>query len=428
MRVPSRANPDASVASMTGEQRVERPNKVRLVALLGPAFVASIAYVDPGNVGANLSAGATYGYGLVWVLVAASAMAALVQYQSAKLGLVTGRSLTSLVEAWLTQSGRPRAWIWAYGAQAFVVAIATDLAEVVGGALALYLLFGVPLWLGSLIVGVLSVLLLHALRRRGEHVFELAVGGVLAIVVVGFVGALAFAPPSWPRTIEGLVPFVPDQKAWLLVAAMLGATVMPHAIYLHSSLAVDRHFRNGRRLHPLPDLLRAQRWDVGSALAVAGTVNIAMLLLAATTLQDAGGDTIEAAYHVFMTTLGPLAAVIFAIGLLASGIGSAIVGTHAGSRVLKDLAPVRLSPTVRRVATVAPAVLILITGVSPTVVLVVSQAVLSFGIALAVVPLALFTRSPRVMGDHADGVGMQIVNALITVALIALNIVTIATL
>lgn len=403
---------------MTGEGARQRVH-----TLLGPAFVAAIAYVDPGNVGANLSAGATYGYQLVWVLVLASAAAALIQYQSAKLGLVTGHSLTSLVRAWIARRGpTSHLWAWGYGAQAFVIAIATDLAEVVGGALALYLLFGTPLWLGGVIVALVSVLLLKLLRRHSARTFELAIGAFLMVIVIGFIGSLWFAPPAWDQVAQGLVPYVPDAEAWTLVGAMLGATVMPHAIYLHSDLAIDRHRPDGTLTQPFPHLLRAQKVDVGAALAIAGAVNISMILLAASTLQDTYGDTIEAAYQVFTTDLGHVAAIIFALGLLASGISSTIVGTHAGSQVLEELYPRSLPSMVRRVLTVGPAVVLLALNLSPTGILVGSQLVLSFGIALAMIPLALLTADRRVMGDYVDSWLMKIINAVLALVIVGLNL------
>ena len=255
------------------------------LTLLGPAFVAAIAYVDPGNVASNLSAGSTYAYTLVWVLVVANLMAVVVQYRSAKLGIVTGAPLAAIVVHRLNRRGR--GWSYAYGTQAFIVAVATDIAEVVGGALGLALLFGIPLWLGGLIVGATTLVLLWVRRRRGARAFAGAVAGFGALVVVAFVGGLFLAPPDPVATLRGLVPSIPDAGAWALAAAMLGATVMPHAIYLHSSLAVDRFRRGGHLIAPVGYLLRVQRWDVGIALVLAGTANIAMLLYGASALQGA---------------------------------------------------------------------------------------------------------------------------------------------
>lgn len=394
-----------------------------LLGLLGPAFVAAIAYVDPGNVGANLSAGSQYGYALVWVLVAASLMAAVIQYQSAKLGMVTGRPLTHHVQRWIDARTRSTTWRWAYGTQAFVMALATDLAEVVGGALALHLLFGLPLWLGGLLVGVVTIVLLRLLRRHSEVTFELAVAAFLALIVAGFYASMLWSKPDWGGVVRGMIPTIPDAAALPLVAAMLGATVMPHAIYLHSSMAIDRHRPDGAPTQPVPLLLRAQKLDVGAALVIAGSVNVAMVVLGAATLHGVPGDTIEAAHSTFGTALGQTAATIFALGLLASGLGSSIVGTHAGARILKDLFPRELPATSRRMLTIGPAVVILLTGVQPTTVLVWSQIVLSFGIALAMVPLALLTRDRDLMGEHVDRRPLQAVNAVIATLVVALNLV-----
>ena len=403
----------------------ETPSRARAWALgsLGPAFVASIAYVDPGNVAANASGGARYGYALVWVLALASLMAMVIQYQSAKLGLVTGLTLPQAIAGRFTGKSRV-VFTWGYPLQAFGIAIATDLAEVVGGALGLHLLFGIPLWLGGIIVGLASVVLLRVLRSHGERGFEIGIGAVLAIIVAGFLGALWFRPPDPAATLGGLLPQVPDRDAWPLIAAMLGATVMPHAIYLHSALAIDRFRPNGRPLdQPLPRLLRVQRLDVFAALLISGTVNIGMLLLGATTLVGTGGDTIEAAHSTLGAELGPLAAGIFAVGLIASGIGSAIVGTHAGSRILKDLNVWHVAPTARRMITVLPAVMLLLFGLPPTEVLIWSQVVLSFGVALAAAPLAIVTADRRLMGDYADRPLSRVLNWIIVATVIALNLV-----
>ncbi|MBK8446591.1 MAG: Nramp family divalent metal transporter [Micropruina sp.] len=399
---------------------------IRVWGLLGPAFVASVAYVDPGNVAANLSAGSRYGYALVWVLAAASGMAMLIQYQSAKLGLVTGATLPQLMHAKLEGKPWRRVVSAGYGVQAFVIAVATDVAEVVGGALALQLMFGTPLWLGGLIVGVVSVLLLWALRTQGERTFELAITAILAIICMGFLGALFWATPDWQQTAAGLVPSVPDADAWPLIAAMLGATVMPHAIYLHSALAIDRHRPTGRLDVPLPRLLQVQKLDVTLALLLSGSVNIGMLLLAAAALRGQTGDTIEAAFATIVERVGDLPALIFAIGLLASGVGSAVVGTHAGSRILKDLVGIPVAPTVRRIVTVGPAVLLLTLGLAPTQVLVWSQVVLSFGVALAAAPLAGFTGDRQLMGVHVDPPWLRVLNWTIVAAIVALNLVMIA--
>ena len=404
--------------------------------LLGPAFVAAIAYVDPGNVAANLTAGARFGYLLVWVLVVANLMAVLVQYLSAKLGIVTGRSLPETLGGKLSRPAR-----LAYWGQAELVAAATDLAEVIGGAIALNLLFGVPLVLGGVITGVVSLLILMVQQHGGQRMFEAVVTGMLVILTVGFCAGLFFAPPDAGGVLDGLVPRLAGADSLLLAASMLGATVMPHAIYLHSSLARDRH----RPLGPMSDtaggpasstdgseeavrartvrLLRATRLDVVLALVLAGGVNIGMLLLAAANLPGrAGTDTIEGAYAAIGDVLGGGIAVLFAIGLLFSGLASTSVGAYAGAEIMAGLLKVRVSLLVRRLVTLVPAVILLATGLSPTWLLVLSQVVLSFGIPFAMIPLVRLTRDRRLLGEFRNGVATQVVAWLVAVIIVALNV------
>ncbi|MBX3088028.1 MAG: Nramp family divalent metal transporter, partial [Cryobacterium sp.] len=266
--------------------------------LLGPAFVAAIAYVDPGNVAANLTGGARYGYLLVWVLVAANLMAAMVQYQSAKLGIVTGRTMPELLGERMRKG--PRLAFWA---QAELVAATTDLAEIIGGAIALYLLFHIPLFLGGLIVGVVSMVLLGLQSRFGQRPFEAVVIGLLAIIAVGFLAGLFVNPPDGGAILGGLVPRFDGVDSVLLAAGMLGATVMPHAIYVHSALARDRHGKATESSRA--GLLRSTKIDVFLALGIAGVVNIGMLLLAAVNLRGIENtDTIEGAHSAIEAALG----------------------------------------------------------------------------------------------------------------------------
>lgn len=386
------------------------------VLLLGPAFVAAVAYVDPGNVAANLTAGARYGYLLLWVLVLANAMAVLVQYQSAKLGLVTGRTLPELVGQRL---GRPARL--AYWAQAETVAAATDLAEVVGGALALWLLFGVPLPLGGVIVGLASLALL-ATSDRHQRRFEAVVVALLVVITAGFLVGLLFAPPDGGSVLRGLVPRFAGADSVLLAAGMLGATVMPHAIYAHSALVRDRHG------HPEPGraralLLRATRWDVGIALVVAGAVNVGLLLLAAAGLRGVDGtDTLEGAHAALAAGLGPGVALAFAVGLLASGLASTSVGAYAGATIMAGLLHRRVPMLVRRLVTLIPAVLLLAVGADPTWTLVISQVVLSFGIPFAVIPLVRLGRDRALMGVDRTGPWWYAVQLGVVAVVVALNL------
>ncbi|MEA5118051.1 MAG: Nramp family divalent metal transporter [Propionicimonas sp.] len=388
----------------------------RLHWLWGPAFVAAIAYVDPGNVAANLTAGARYGYLLVWVLVVANLMAVLVQYLSAKTGLVTGRSLPELLGQRLRRG--PRLLYWA---QAELVAAATDLAEVLGGAIALQILFGVPLLWGGVIVGAVSMLLLTVQSRRGQRPFEFVVMGLLLVITIGFVAGLFVSDVAWGEAAAGLVPRFEGTESVLLAASMLGATVMPHAIYVHSALARDRHGDTGKAA--LGRLLRATRGDVLASMLVAGAVNIAMLLLAADSLRGvAGTDSIQGAHQAISNTLGPAVGALFGIGLLASGLASTSVGCYAGASIMAGLLKVRVPMLARRVVTLAPALVVLALGVDPTWALVLSQVLLSVGIPFALVPLVSLTGNREVMGEQANSLRLRIAAWTVVGLIVALNL------
>lgn len=404
-------NPDSQPAP-----NAQAAAKKGLLPLLGPAFVAAVAYVDPGNVAANITAGARYGYLLVWVLVLANLMAVIIQYQSAKLGLVTGKSLPEILGERLPQGKRIAYWI-----QAEIIAAATDLAEIVGGAIALQLLFGLPLLAGGFIVGCVSLGLLIFQNERRQQQFETIVIGLLVIITVGFLSGLVISPPDPAAAFKGLLPRFAGTDTVLIAASMLGATVMPHAIYLHSSLVNHRFPDLGSR--DIPHLLRASKHDVAYALLVAGAVNIALLLLAASALAGKSGtDSIEGAHHAIESALGTTIGVIFAIGLLASGLASTSVGAYAGSEIMGGLLHVRVPLFARRLVTLLPALLILWLYPNPTWALVVSQVALSFGIPLAVIPLAVYTRRRELMGKYRDNTVMCWIMGAISLLIIALNL------
>ena len=388
--------------------------------LLGPAFVAAIAYVDPGNVAANISAGAQFGFALLWVIVLANVMAGLVQYLSAKLGLVTGRSLPEAIGGKLNRPARLAFWL-----QAEVVAMATDVAEVIGGAIALHILFGLPLLLGGIITGVVSLLLLRVQDQRGQRIFERVITGLLLVIAIGFTASFFVSTPPPGDVLGGLVPRFPGKESVLLAAAILGATVMPHAVYLHSGLARDRHGHPD----PGPDrrrLLRITRLDVGLAMVVAGAVNVAMLLVAALNMRGRGDvNSIEVAYAAVHDTVSPLIAVLFAIGLLASGLASASVGAYAGAMIMQGLLHRSVPMVLRRVATLAPALVILALGVNPTRTLVLSQVVLSFGIPFALLPLVRLTSNRALMGVDTNHRVTSAVGWVIGTMISLLNVVLI---
>jgi len=406
---------DGALATPLADVEAALPRRRRWSWLWGPAFVAAIAYVDPGNVAANLTAGARYGYLLVWVLVMANGMAVLVQYLSAKTGLVTGSSLPELLGARLRGGSRILYWL-----QAELVAAATDLAEVLGGAIALQILFGVPLVIGGVIVGAVSMVVLSIQTRRGQRPFEYVVMGLLLVITIGFMAGLFVSDVSWTDAAAGLVPRFDGGQSVLLAASMLGATVMPHAIYVHSALARDRH---GHRRDDLPRLLRATRWDVIASMVVAGAVNIAMLLLAAGNLQGVGGtDSIQGANDAISSDLGPTVGVLFGIGLLASGLASTSVGCYAGATVMSGLLRVRVPMLVRRAVTLVPALIILALGVNPTWALVLSQVLLSLGIPFALIPLVRLSSDRSLMGSHANATPLRVAAWVVVGLIVLLNL------
>lgn len=397
-----------------------RHSKGRLVPLLGPAFVAAVAYVDPGNVAANVTAGARYGYLLLWVLVLANVSAMIVQYLAAKLGIVTGKSLPQVLADRLPTPARIAYWL-----QAEVVAAATDLAEVIGGALALHLLFGIPLLWGGIILGAVSIMLLGVQSRKGQQRFEFVIMALLLVITLGFLAGLVVAPPNWGNTAEGLVPRFAGSDSVLVAASMLGATVMPHAVYLHSSLVNDRHGKAAGLGHlSRVQLLRATKVDVTWALTLAGLVNIGLLLLAASALQGVSGtDTIEGAHAAISHGLGSTVGVIFAVGLLASGLASTSIGAYAGSEIMRGLLHIKMSLLARRLITLTPALIILAAGAEPTWALVISQVVLSFGIPFAIIPLMALTRNKQLMGEFADTRKARIAGDVVATLIVSLNLV-----
>lgn len=409
------------------------PSIPRARWLLGPALVAGVAYLDPGNVATNMSAGAQFGYLLVWVVVLGNAMAWLIQYLSAKLGVVTGRSLAETLGS---RFRRP----WArrlYWLQAELVAMATDVAEVIGGAVALWILFDIPLLAGGVITAAVSMALLMVQSRGGAKPFEFAIIALMAIIAIGFTVGVFVGPPDAGSVAGGLVPRFEGTSSVLLAASILGATVMPHAIYAHSALSRDRFAdhrvpktagmnaserRFSGHASPVARILRATKWDVTIALAIAGTVNLAILLLGAANLPGVPGtDSLEGAHAALHDSLGAVIATLFAIGLLASGLASTAVGAYAGSEITQGLLKVRVPLLVRRVVTLIPALAILAVGYDPTMALILSQVVLSFGIPFALVPLVWLTARRDVLGAHRSRWWTTALGIAAAAFLIALN-------
>ncbi len=421
--LPAGLDPETALQSELSDlERLRGRGRLRTVlAVMGPAFVACIAYIDPGNFATNISAGSTYGYLLVWVLVSANLMAMLIQNLSAKIGIATGQNLPQLCRRHFRRPVVRGLWV-----QAEVVAMATDLAEFVGAALALNLLFGVPLFQAGLITAVASFAIL-ALQRRGYRRFELAIGFFLVIILLGFLYntlKIGFDPGA---TAAGLVPSFDGTNSVLLATGILGATVMPHVIYLHSALTQGR-------IRPRDDderrqLLRFQRLDVTIAMGIAGVVNLLMLIVAASLFFGgslAGTSTIEGAYAGFDQLVGSDAALAFGLALLASGFASASVGTYAGQVVMQGFIDRAIPLALRRAITMAPALIVLAIGVNPTDALIISQVVLSFGIPFALVPLVLLTRRADVMGALVNRRVTTTAAWLVAAVIIALNMFLVA--
>ncbi|HEX4806656.1 MAG TPA: Nramp family divalent metal transporter [Conexibacter sp.] len=412
------ASPTAAPPPSTLQRIRARPGLRGVLPLLGPAFVAAIAYVDPGNFATNVAGGAKYGYLLLWVVLAANLMAMVIQTLSAKLGLATGRNLPELCRERLGRRASIGLWI-----QAELVAMATDLAEFVGAAIALNLLFGVPLFAAGLMTGAVAFAIL-GLQARGYRRFELAVGGLMAIVLLGFLYETLKIGADWGAAAHGLlVPGFDGGGSILLAAGILGATVMPHVIYLHSALTQDRI--RARDDAERRELFRFMRIDVLVAMALAGVVNILMLTVAASLFHGSaltGVDSIEGAYDGFKTLVGGGAALAFAVALLASGFASSSVGTYAGQVVMQGFIRRAVPLALRRVVTMTPALLVLALGFDPTRSLVISQVVLSFGIPFALVPLVMLTSRRDVMGSFVNHRATTMTAWAIAAGIVALNV------
>jgi manganese transport protein len=386
----------------------------RVVPLLGPAFVACIAYVDPGNFATNFQAGAEHGYLLLWVVLAANLMAMLVQHLSSKLGIATGRSLPELCRDRFPRGVTLGLWL-----QAEVIAMATDLAEFVGAAIALNLLFGVPLLPAGVITGVVSFALL-GLEARGRRRFERVIIFFLGVITFGFLYDTVGIGFDTSDAARGLVPGLDGSGSVLLATGILGATVMPHVIYLHSALTDDRGAGDdGERRR----MLLINRVDVLAAMGLAGIVNMLMLIIAASLFHSHGLDvkTLEGAHAQLGNLAGDRAALAFALALLASGLASASVGTYAGQVVMQGFLNRGIPLAVRRLVTMAPSLVVLAAGLDPTQALVISQVVLSFGIPFALVPLLLMTADTGVMGDLVNGRATTVIAGVIAALIIALN-------
>jgi manganese transport protein len=390
----------------------------RLWPFLGPAFIACVAYIDPGNFATNIQGGAKFGYMLLWVVVAANLMAMLVQALSAKLGIATGMNLAEVCREQF-----PRPLVWAMWAIMEVVAMATDLAEFLGAALGFNLLFGMPLFVAALVTGVTTFVIL-GLERRGFRPLEAVISAMVGVIAVCYVVETILDRPDWGQIANhAFVPRFAGSESVLLATGILGATVMPHVVFLHSALTQGRIVT--RDPGELRRLFRFECVDVTLAMGLAGLVNAAMLIMAAATFFDRGlttVGTIEEAHRTLAPLLGSASSWIFAISLLASGLSSSTVGTMSGQVIMQGFLYRRIPIWLRRLVTMLPALVVIGIGLDPTRTLVLSQVVLSFGLPFALVPLVLFTARSDLMGVLVNRRGTTAVAGAITALIIGLNI------
>jgi manganese transport protein len=388
--------PGAAVPSPL-EQLLSKGRVRATLAMLGPAFVASIAYVDPGNFATNFAGGAQFGYLLLWVVLAANIIAMLIQYLSAKLGIATGLNLAENFRAHY-----PRPLTWGMWVQAEIMAMSTDIAEFLGGAIGLNLLFRVPLFPAGLMTGAIAFGIL-GLQKLGFRQFEVVITGLLGIIFLGFLYETLRIGPSARGSLNGLIPHLDGVTSVYLAVGIIGATIMPHAIYLHGALTQDRMpCRDDRERNRV---LRFERTDVIIALGLAGLVNMAMLAVAAKLFHTpalSGLSTLQQAHHQLGRLAGGTAALAFAVALLASGASSSSVGTYAGQVVMAGFVNLRIPLMLRRGLTMIPALIVIAAGVNPTRALVLSQVVLSFGIPFALIPLVLLTGRRDIMGAQVN--------------------------
>jgi manganese transport protein len=398
--------------------RSTRRGLLRILPFLGPAFVASVAYIDPGNFATNIQGGAEFGYRLVWVVLASNLMAMLVQTLSAKLGIATGQNLAEVCREQF-----PRPVVWVMWGLMEIVAMATDLAEFVGAAVGFNLLFGLPLMPAAILTGATTLVIL-ALERRGFRPLEAVITALVGVIAVAYLVETILDRPAWAMIAQSILhPVLGGREAILLAVGILGATVMPHVIFLHSSLTQSRivtaNAEQARRL------FRFEMLDVVVAMTLAGLVNAAMLVMAASTFWAHGLTkiaTLEEAHRTLTPLLGQASSVVFAVSLVASGLSSSTVGTMAGQIIMQGFLHRQVSVWIRRLVTMVPAIAVVAMGLDPTRTLVISQVVLSFGLPFALVPLVLFTRRRDLMGSLANARITTATAALMTALIVALNL------
>jgi manganese transport protein len=405
----------AAEAVLSGKSR--KSWVVRLLPFLGPAFIASIAYVDPGNFATNIQGGAQFGYELLWVIMGSNLMAMLLQALSAKLGIASGKNLAELC-----RENFSRPVVWTMWVLMELVAMATDLAEFLGAAVALNLLFGLPLWIAGLLTALITFVIL-SLERYGFRPLEAVISGFLGIIALSYLIELAMGHPDLAAIgYNTFVPHFSNSESVLLGAGILGATVMPHAIFLHSALTQGRVVV--KKPEQLRRLFRFEIIDVIIAMVIASGVNAAMLITAAAAFHGSNSNvgTLEQAYKTLSPLLGPAAGTAFGIALLASGLSSSSVGTMAGQVIMQGFLHFHIPPWIRRLITIIPSLIVIMIGLDPTRTLVISQVVLSFGLPFAVIPLIMFTSRKDIMGVLVNRWLTNLLAGICATLIIALNI------
>jgi len=400
-----------------GERILRGDRRFRLLPFLGPAFIACVAYIDPGNFATNIAGGSQFGYTLVWVIVASNLMAMLIQMLSAKLGIATGRNLPEVCRERFSHRTSILLWI-----QAELIAMATDLAEFLGAAIGFHLLLGVDLFPAAVITGVAAFGIL-ALQRFGFRPLEAVIAAIVGVIGVCYLGELFLAdPPLGTVGRHAITPDFAGTESVLLAVGILGATVMPHVIYLHSALLQNRIVPGNDQ--EAKRLFRYTRIDVVIAMTIAGLINMAMLVMAASTFYESGlldVDSLEGAHKTLEPLLGGASSTLFALALLGSGLSSSAVGTLAGQVVMQGFIKRQIPLFVRRAVTMLPAFVVIGLGVDPSRTLVISQVVLSFGIPFALVPLVMFTRRPEVMGVLVNKRATTAAASVVAAIIICLN-------
>ncbi|BBJ27743.1 Nramp family divalent metal transporter [Athalassotoga saccharophila] len=395
----------------------KRRGFARLLPFLGPAFIASVAYVDPGNFATNIQGGATFGYELLWVILWANLMAMFIQALSSKLGIATGKNLATLIS-----ERYPKGFVWFYWIQTEIIAIFTDLAEFLGASIAFQLLLGVPLFVGAILSGIATIFILF-FQDYGFRPFEIIITLLLSVIAFSYVTEIFISKPNGFGVLGGtLIPKFSGPESVYMAAGILGATVMPHVIYLHSALTENRI--KAQNEDQLKRLHKFNLLDVLIAMGIAGFVNMAMLMMAASTFHFTGHQdvsSISTAYMTLIPLLGGAAGFVFAISLLASGLSSSAVGTMSGQVLMQSFVKFKIPIWIRRIVTMIPSFIVIFLGINPTNVLVFSQVVLSFGIVFALVPLIQFTRDKTLMGKLANGRFTNILSWMIASSVIALN-------